>query len=77
MKMFLRHRSTGQYFQALNRWTLDRDSAHDFQAITRAIRVARKLKVPELEVVLAFDDPAQRAPRSFADLWPSLFGASA
>ena len=77
MKMFLRHRSTGQYFQALNRWTLDRDSAHDFRAITRAMRVARKLKVAGLEVVLAFDDPAQRTPTSFRDLWPRLFAANA
>lgn len=76
MKLFLRHRSTGQYFQALNCWTLDRDSAHDFRAITRAMRVARKLKVAGLEVVLAFD-PGQSAPSSFRDLWPRLFAANA
>ena len=69
MRTFLRHQSTGQYFQALDRWTPDRDSAHDFELIPRAMRFAGKLKLRGLELVLSFDDPAQVASTSFKDLW--------
>jgi len=73
MKTFLRHQSTGQYFQALNCWTPDRENAHDFGLLPRAAKVARKLKLRGLEVVLAFDNPGQVASTSFKDLWRQLW----
>jgi len=57
MKTFLRHMATGQYFQSLQRWTPDRDDAYDFGFISKAVKIAHKLHVPDLELVLSFDGP--------------------
>ena len=56
MHTFLRHTSTGQYFQSLERWTPERAEAHDFELIGRALKFAHKTGFPDLELVLAFDD---------------------
>ena len=50
---------TGHYFQSLERWTLDRDDAYDFGLVSRAIKVAHKLRIRDLELVLSFDEPQQ------------------
>jgi hypothetical protein len=57
MKTLLRHVPTGQYFMSLDRWTPDRDEAHDFGLIARALRFAREAAIPDLELVLRFDGP--------------------
>jgi len=64
MKTFLRDIATGQYFQSLERWTIDREDAHDFGIISKAMKVAHKMRVPDLELVLSFDDaePAAATP---------------
>ena len=53
--------ATGHYFQSLEKWTLDRDDAHDFGFISKAMKVAHQLRIRDLELVLSFDDP-QGAP---------------
>ena len=56
--------ATGQYFQALEKWTFNRDDAYDFGFVSRAMRVAHKLHIPDLELELSFDDsePAPATP---------------
>ena len=57
MKTLLRHATTGKYFQALDKWTLDRDNAHDFGIVRRALKFAKKARIPDLELVLSVDEP--------------------
>ena len=57
MKTFLRDMATRRYFQSLEKWTPDRDDAHDFGFISKAMKLAHKLRIPDLEVVLSLDDP--------------------
>lgn len=71
MRTFLRHIATGQYFQSLDKWTPDRDDAFDFGIVSKAVKIARKLRIPELELVLSFDDPEQAAATPFEKF---LFG---
>ena len=57
--------ATGQYFQSLERWTPDRDDAYDFGFISKAVKIAHKLRIPDLEVELSLDDPDQAAATPF------------
>ena len=59
MRTLLRHASTGQYFQSLDTWTPDRDNAHDFGLIARAMKFAKKIGLPNLELIVSVDDPNQ------------------
>jgi hypothetical protein len=59
MRTLLRHASTGQYFQSLDMWTPDRDNAYDFGLIGRAMKFARKIRLPDLELILSVDNPEQ------------------
>lgn len=59
MRTFLRHASTGQYFRSLDTWTPDRDEAHDFAVIARAMKFARKMRLPNLELIIDVEDPKQ------------------
>jgi hypothetical protein len=61
MRTFLRHVATGHYFQSLEKWTLDRDEAYDFGFVSKALKVAQKLRMRELELELSFEDPEQAA----------------
>jgi len=74
MKTFLRHVATGQYFQALDRWTPDRDDAYDFGIISKAVKVARKMRVPGLELILSSDGPDQAAATPFEKFLLGLKG---
>jgi hypothetical protein len=60
--------ATGHYYQSLQKWTLDRDDAFDFGIVSKAMRIARKLRIPELELVVSFDDPDQAATTPFQKL---------
>jgi len=60
--------ATRRYFQSEERWTSDRDDAYDFGVISKAVRIAHKLRIPELEVVLSVDDPDQIIDTPFAQL---------
>ena len=59
MRTFLRHATSGQYFRSLNTWTFDREEAHNFGLIARAMKVAKKLHLSSLELIVDFDDPNQ------------------
>jgi hypothetical protein len=72
MRTFLRHIATGQYFQSLERWTPDRDDAYDFGIIAKAMKVAHKTGVPDLELVLSLDDPDEVAATPFEKLLHGL-----
>ncbi len=72
MRTFLRHRSTGQYFQSLDGWTPDRDNAFDFGIIARAMKFAHKLALADLEIVLSFDELNQITPAPFEAFWRGI-----
>ena len=57
--------ATGQYFQSLEKWTLDRDDAYDFGVLSKAVKVARKMGVYGLELILSSDGPNQTAATPF------------
>jgi hypothetical protein len=64
--------ATGHYFRSPAKWTLDRDEAFDFGIISKAMKVAHKLHIRELELVLAFDNPEQAATTPFEDFLRGL-----
>jgi hypothetical protein len=72
MQTFLRHASTGQYFQSLDGWTPDRDNAHDFGLIARAVKFAQKTRLPNLELILSFDDASRVKATPFIQAWRGL-----
>jgi hypothetical protein len=57
--------ATGHYFQSLEKWTIDRDEAYDFGFVSKAMKVAHKLRIRDLELVLSFDEPDQAAATPF------------
>jgi hypothetical protein len=57
--------ATGHYFRSPQKWTLDRDDAFDFGIVSKAMKVAHKLHIRDLELVLSLDDPAQVATTPF------------
>ncbi len=57
--------ATRQYFQSPEKWTPDRDDAYDFGLISKAMKIAHKLRIPELELVLSLDDPDEVAATPF------------
>ena len=59
MKTVLRNTKTGRYFYGIDEWGNEYKQAFNFRIIERAVRFARDagLKMHELELVLAFDDP--------------------
>ena len=60
--------ATRRYFQSAQKWTPDRDDAHDFEVISKAMRVAHKLRIADLELEFSLDDPDQFAGASFKRL---------
>jgi len=77
MRTFLRHASTGQYFQSLDTWTLDRDEAYNFGLISRAMKFAQKLRFPGLELILQLDEPAELGDTPFEALLHKITKARA
>ncbi len=65
MKTFLRDMATRQYFQSPEKWTLDRDDAYDFGLVSQAMKIARKLRIPDLELVLSLDEPEEAPATAF------------
>ena len=66
MKTLLRDMATRRYFQSEARWTSDRDDAFDFGVLSKAVKIAQKLRIPDLEVVLSVDNPEQVIDTPFA-----------
>jgi hypothetical protein len=64
--------ATGHYFRSPAKWTLDRDDAFDFGIISKAMKVAHKLHIRELELVLAFDNPEPATTTPFVDFLRGL-----
>ena len=64
--------ATGHYFRSPAEWTLDRDEAFDFGIISKAMKVAHKLHIRELELVLAFDNPEHETTTPFEDFLRGL-----
>ena len=58
--------ATRQYFQSLEKWTLDREDAFDFGLVSKAMKIAHKLRIPDLELVLSLDEPEQAATTPFS-----------
>jgi len=54
--------ATGHYFRSPQKWTLDRDEAHDFRRVSEALKTAHKLHIRDLELELTFDE--SEAPRA-------------
>jgi hypothetical protein len=61
MRTLLRHALTGQYYQALGKWTTNPERAYDFGAVARALRLARQTHSPNLEVDLTFNNAKEAA----------------
>jgi hypothetical protein len=55
MRALLRDSSTGRYFQALDKWTADREEAYDFGVIPRALRFAHAAGFEHLDLILAYE----------------------
>jgi hypothetical protein len=60
--------ATRQYYQSLQKWTFDRDDAYDFGLVSRAMKIAHKLRIRDLELVLSFEDPGQPSATPFEHL---------
>jgi len=68
MRTLLRNPSSGHYFAALGKWTLDRDEAHDFGPVRRAVRFACKAGFADMDLVLSFDNAAGVAALPFKQI---------
>jgi hypothetical protein len=66
MRTFLRHVATGHYFRSPEKWTLDREDAHDFGFISKALKTAHKLQIRDLELEFSLDNPEQVITTPFA-----------
>src|SRR5271169_6366241 len=65
MRTLLRHSLTHQYFQSLETWTPDRNEAHDFGLIARAVKFAHKAGLSDLDLILSFESHEQASAVSF------------
>jgi hypothetical protein len=75
MKTLLRDIQTRQYFQSLNKWTLDADEAYDFGLVARAVKFVHKASLTGMELLLCLDGPeeaAARPSRKFGLSWSQL-----
>lgn len=60
MKIYLRNKTTGWYFQGVANWTTNLEAAFNFPCPEKAARFVRtaKLNSTEMEIVFGFDNPA-------------------
>ena len=72
MRTFLRHIATRQYYQSLQKWTPDRDEAYDFGLVSKAMKVAHKLRIRDLELVLSYEGPEQTPATLFDNILRGL-----
>ncbi len=64
--------ATRRYFQSPQKWTPDREEAYDFGLISKAMRIARKLHIPNLELVLSFDEAEPNTVSPFVNFLRNL-----
>jgi hypothetical protein len=64
MRILLRNKRTGSYFQGVADWTKELAQAFDFRSPERVARfvLAAALNREEMELVLAFGDPRYNVP---------------
>lgn len=60
MRIYLRNKCTGRYFQGVADWTTNLEAAFNFPCPEKAARFVRaaKLNSAEMEIVFGFDNPA-------------------
>ena len=58
MRVLLRNCDTGLYFQSRDHWTNDAAKALDFKSSARAVQAVTELRLQNMDIILAFDDPA-------------------
>jgi len=56
MRILLQQRDTGLYFQDVGLWTGDTSVAMDFVSSTAALEFCAENKLPDVQVVLKFDE---------------------
>ncbi len=64
--------ATGHYFRSPQKWTLDREEAHDFGLVSKAMKAAHKLRIGELELELAFEELEETPATPFQALMRGL-----
>ncbi len=57
MRVLLRHVKTGRYYQNPGNWTARAEEALCFSNTIQALSRVAELKLDEVEILLAFDDP--------------------
>ena len=56
MRILLRNRKTGQYFQLPDQWTDDPALAVDFEHSREAVKLAQERGFRKVDILLAFED---------------------
>jgi len=59
VKVFLCNNRAGTYYQKSGRWVLERQDAFDFGDAQSAIKFAIEAGLKGVELILAYEDPAQ------------------
>ncbi len=62
MKVLLRHHDTGQFYAGPGKWTEDASEAWDFHQTDSAMDAVWEAKLPSVEVLVRFDNPAFEIP---------------
>jgi hypothetical protein len=56
MRVLLRNRKTGEYFQGADKWTTNRHDAASFESSTQAIYLIIKREMRDMEVLLTSEE---------------------
>ena len=59
MRVILRHAGIGLYYGGRKHWVGNPDSALDLETIERATELSRDESLEEMDIVVAYDDPAR------------------
>src|SRR5260370_42425658 len=58
LRVLLRNRETGLYFQTPDKWTTAPRCALDFESSARALKKVIELRLQNMDIVLSFGNPA-------------------
>jgi hypothetical protein len=58
VRIILQNRKSRLYFKAANEWTAHIQEASDFQRVVKAFDFVHKSKLPDIDAVMHFGDPA-------------------
>ena len=59
MRVLLQKKANGTYFQNAQSWVADSDEAQDFLTTECALEKVRRLRLPDVQVVLKWPEMAQ------------------